>query len=248
MSMISRGSTAELHVIASLVAGLAARALGLPVLADLAIDRIAGIGLAVGALGIGLFLDHQLGAVPARLGRRLAGRAVLLHEGDLALALVVQRVVGPQVALAGRRGKPGARAPVALQEGEVRLLLGLGRHDHRLGLFLGGRVLFLLALLISRVLHVALVDVLVIRTFALVLTHVLAGRILARILVGHGGVGTGHRRVGSRAAFDGRVAGVRTAHDHAAWHDDGRRAIVAATPRFVGQAGKLETQVLVVLL
>src|SRR6266508_4094994 len=82
----SKESTAELDVVAALVTRLTSGALGDAVLADLAVYRITGIGLAVGALGIGLFLDHELGTVPARLGRRLAGRAVLLHEGHLALA------------------------------------------------------------------------------------------------------------------------------------------------------------------
>src|SRR4029077_15363234 len=134
-------STANLHVIAALVAGLTAVAFGHAVGADLAIDRIAGIGATVSAFGIGLLLDHQLGAVPARLVRRFAGRAVLLHERNLALAFVVQRVARTNVALAGRRGQASARAPVALQEGEVLLLLGVGRHDHRLGLVLVGGVL-----------------------------------------------------------------------------------------------------------
>lgn len=49
--------------------------------------------------------------------------------------------------LTGRGRKPGTGAPVALQEGEVLLLLGLGRHDHRLGLVLlvvAGLVLLIL--------------------------------------------------------------------------------------------------------
>src|SRR4029077_16659657 len=178
----SRDSTANLHVIAARVAGLAAVAFGNAVGADLAIDRVAGIGAPVGALGIGLFLDHQLGAVPARLGRRFAGGAVLLDERNLALALVIQRVAGADIALAGRRGQAGARAPVALQEGEILLLLGLGRHDHRLGLVLGGGGLVLVVALVLGVLvlrigslGVALVDILVVGTFALILALILAG-------------------------------------------------------------------------
>src|SRR5215510_14685978 len=114
-------STAELDIVAAIVTGLAPLALGRAVLANLAIHAIAGVGLAVGARGIGFFLDHELGAVPLGLGRRFTGRAVLLHEGHLALALVVQGVVGPEVAFAGRGGKPGARSPVALEEGEIAL-------------------------------------------------------------------------------------------------------------------------------
>src|SRR5215471_11524656 len=114
-------STAELDIVAAIVTGLASLALGGAVLANLAIHDIAGVSLAVGAGGIGLFLDHELGAVPFGLGRCLAGRAVLLHEGHLAFALVVQGVIGPEVALTGRSGKPGARTPVALEEGEIAL-------------------------------------------------------------------------------------------------------------------------------
>src|SRR6185503_228736 len=113
-----------------------ALALGDAILVDFAIDRVAGIGVAVAALGIGFLLDHQLAVVPARLGRCLAGRAAVLHEGDLALALVVEGVGRPDVLLAGRRSKPGARTPVALEETQLLLLLGVGRHDHRLGLVL----------------------------------------------------------------------------------------------------------------
>src|SRR5215831_5417768 len=152
-------SAANLHVVAALVAGLAALALGDAVLVDLAVHDIARIGAAVGALGIGLLLDHEFATVPARLGRRFTGRAVVLHEAHLAVALVVERVGRPQVLLTGRRGEPGARAPVALEEAEVLLLLGLGRHDHRLG-----RVLFLLG-------HLLVGPLLVLRagTFALIL-------------------------------------------------------------------------------
>src|SRR5258708_17729222 len=182
------GSTAYLDVVAAFVAGLAAGALGLAIGADLAIDRIAGVGAAVGALGIGLFLDHEPGAVPARLGRRLAGGAVLLHEGDLALALVVQRVVGPQVALAGRGGQCRARTPVALQEGQVLLLLGLVRHHHRLGLVLGRGVLVLvLRILVLGIwaFGVALVDILVVGALAWVLgAGILGALILGHILAG----------------------------------------------------------------
>src|SRR6202000_2129976 len=107
------------------IAGLAAAALGRAVRADGAIHDVAGVGLAVAALGIGFLLDHQLVLVPARLGRRLAGRAVLLHEAHLALALVVERVGGAEVAFAVGRREAVARAPVAFHEGEILLLLGL---------------------------------------------------------------------------------------------------------------------------
>src|SRR5476651_2852595 len=117
------GSMANLHVIAFGVAGLAAFALGSAVGADLAVHDVAGVGLAVAARRVGLLLDHQLAVVPARLGRGLAARAVLLHEAHLALALVVELVVGAQILLALRRRKPRARAPVALQEREILLLL-----------------------------------------------------------------------------------------------------------------------------
>ena len=70
-------SAADLDIIGALVAWLAALALGSTVLVDFAVDRVAGIGAAVAALGIGFLLDHQLAAVPARLGGRLAGGAVL---------------------------------------------------------------------------------------------------------------------------------------------------------------------------
>src|SRR5262245_20611461 len=228
-------STADLHVVAALVTGLAALALGDAVGADLAIDDVAGIGAAIGAFGIGLFLDHQFGTVPTRLGRGLADRAVLLDEGDLALALVVERVGGTQVALTGCGGKPGARAPVALQEGDILFLLGFRRHDHRLGLVLGGRVLVLVFLLLVRTFQVALVDVLLVRPLALILAHVLAdvlarifaeilARVLALVLAGVGGdllagdVDVGAARcIGRGAAFDRRAA---AAHDHASRHDD----------------------------
>src|SRR5258708_2348773 len=167
------GSTAYLHVVAAFVARLAAGAFGLAIGADLAIDRVAGVGAAVGALGIGFFLDHELGTVPARLGGRLASGAVLLHEGDLAFAFVVERVVGAQVTLAGRRGQRRARTPVALQERQVLLLLGVIGHHHRLGLVLGRGVLVLLVglalgilVLTIRALGIALVDVLVVGALA----------------------------------------------------------------------------------
>src|SRR5687767_7602134 len=108
---ISGKSTADLDIIAARVARLAALALGNAVLVDLAVDRVARVGAAIGAFGIGFLLDHQLAAVPPCLGRRLTGRAVLLHEGNLALALVVERVGGTNVLLAGRGGETGARAP-----------------------------------------------------------------------------------------------------------------------------------------
>src|SRR5215475_14455183 len=157
---------------------------------------IAGIGAPIAALGIGLFLDHQLGAVPARFGRRLAGRAVLLDEGNLALALVVEGVGGPQVAFAGRRCEARARAPVAAQERKVLLLLGLGWHDHRLGLVLvGGALVLFVQLFVHlvraigtfglRALEVAFVHSLVVRSLGLWLAGILAevlGAVLAEVL------------------------------------------------------------------
>ena len=107
LSVQSRDSAADLHLIAARVAGLAALALGHAVGVHFAIDRVAGVGLAVGALGICLLLDHQLAVVPACFSRRLAGGAVLLHEVHFALAFVVQRVARPQVILAARRGEAG---------------------------------------------------------------------------------------------------------------------------------------------
>src|SRR5262245_59046696 len=101
-------STANLHVVAALATGLAALALGHAVLVDLAVYDIARIGTAVGALGIGLLLDHEFATVPARLGRRLAGRAVALHKAHLPLAFVIECVGRAQVLLAGRGGEPGA--------------------------------------------------------------------------------------------------------------------------------------------
>src|SRR5471032_1959474 len=131
------GSMANLHVIAFGVARLAALALGSTVGADLAVHDVAGVGLAVAAGRVGLLLDHQLAVIPARLGRSLAARAVLLHEAHLALALVVELVVGEQIFLALRRRQTGARAPVALQERQILLLFRFGRHEHRLGRVLG---------------------------------------------------------------------------------------------------------------
>src|SRR4051812_23929459 len=149
VGVMSGKSTANLDVVTALVARLAPFALGDAVLVDLAIDRVARVSVAVRAFGIGLLLDHQLARVPARLGRRLAGRAVLLHEGDLALALVVQGVGRTDVLLASRSREPGARAPVALHEGDLLLLLGLGRNDHRLGLILLALVLVRHALVLA---------------------------------------------------------------------------------------------------
>src|SRR5471032_1156215 len=123
------GSMANLHVIAFRVARLAALAFGSAVRADLAVHDVAGVGLAVAARRVGLLLDHELAVIPARLGRSLAARAVLLHEAHLALAFVVELVVGTQIFLALRRRKTGARAPVAFQERQVLLLLRFGRHD-----------------------------------------------------------------------------------------------------------------------
>src|SRR5579864_6267571 len=129
-------SAADLHVVAALVAGLAAVALGHARLVDLAFDDVAGVSPPVAAPGIGFLLDHQFAAVPARLGRRLAGGTIALHEAYLALALVIERIGRPEIlfALCGR--KPGTRTPVAAQEGEILFLLGLRRHHHRLGLVL----------------------------------------------------------------------------------------------------------------
>src|SRR5471030_274871 len=141
------GSMANLHVIAFGVAGLAALALGSTVRADLAVHDVAGVGLAVAARRVGLLLDHQLAVIPARLGRSLAARAVLLHEA--ALAFVVELVVGTQIFLALRRRKTGARAPVAFQERQVLLLLRFGRHDHRLGRVLGIGLLVVALILVG---------------------------------------------------------------------------------------------------
>src|SRR6185437_6150635 len=207
---------ANLHVIALGVAGLAALALGRAVGADLAFDDVAGVGPAVGALRIGLLLDHQLAVVPARLGRRLAGRAVLLHEAHLALALVVEFVVGPQILLALRRCQAGAGFPVALQEGEILVLLRLGWHDHRLG-----RV-GLLVLVAGPV-----------GTFVLVLARVLALGIGDALVVG-----SLEADALAVAAFDrraGRRIG-RHAHDHAVGAHDAGGAIAALARGLVGEA------------
>src|SRR5262249_16380662 len=131
------------------------------------------IGTAVSAFGICLLLDHEFATVPACLRWCFTGRAVLLHEAHLALALVVQRVGRAQILLAGRRGKPGARAPVAFEEADVLVLLGFGRHDHRLGW-----ILFLLGhLLVGRLL------VLLFWALALILAGVLLVRPLVQALV-----------------------------------------------------------------
>src|SRR5882724_7800201 len=196
----SMESTANLHVVAALVAGLAALALGYAILVDLAVHDIARIGPAVGAFGIGLFLDHEFATVPARLGWRLAGRAVLLHEAHLALSFVVERVGRTQILLAGLRGQPGARAPVAAQEGELLLLLGLGRHDHRLG-----RILLVFGLR----------PVLRTRAFALILVDVLLARsgigtlVVRSFLIGLADIDAGRIGVGRGAALD-RLAVERT--------------------------------------
>src|SRR5476651_1677144 len=214
------GSVADLHVVAFSVAGLAALALGGAVGADVAVHDITCIGLAVAAGGVSLFFDHQLAVVPARFGRRLAARAVLLDEAHLALALVVELVVGAQVALALRRCKTGARAPVALQERQVLLLLGLGRHDHRLG-----RVL--LVLVGVRLLLLILV---------LVLALILVLRAV-RPLVGAGLVLVFIQRRGDALAIEAlavaaldRNGGTR-AHDHAVGADDASRAVAALARR-----------------
>src|ERR1700744_3901061 len=95
-----RRSASNLHVVAALVAWLASLALRDAIGTDVAIDDVAGISMAVAALGVRLLFDHQLAIVPARLGRRLAGRAVLLREAHLALAFVVKRVGRVQIGLA----------------------------------------------------------------------------------------------------------------------------------------------------
>src|SRR5471030_125647 len=223
------GSMANLHVIAFGVAGLAAFALGSTVGADLALHDVAGIGLAVAAGRVGLLLDHQLAVVPARLGRSLAARAVLLHEAHLALALVVELVVGTQVALALRRRQTGARAPVAFQERQILLLLRFRRHDHRLGRVLGIGLL---------VVALILVGTLVLRTVG---AFVGGGFILRRRLWNALAVDSL-----AIAALD-RNAGA-DAHNHAVGADDAGRAVAALARELVGEAGKLETQILVVLL
>src|SRR5476649_1693062 len=222
-------SMPNLHVIAFGVAGLAALALGSTVRADLAVHDVAGVGLAVAARRVGLLLDHQLAVVPARLGRSLAARAVLLHEAHLALALVVELVVGTQAALALRRRQTGARAPVAFQERQILLLLRFGRHDHRLG----------------RVLGIGLLVV------ALILVGTLVLRTVGAFVGGSFILG---RRLGNALAVDSlavaaldRNAGA-DAHDHAVGADDAGRAVSALAREFVGEAGQFEPQILVVLL
>src|SRR5437660_10159386 len=105
-------SAANLHVVAALIARLAALALGHAILVDLAVYDVTGIGTAVGAFGVGLLLDHEFATVPARLGRRFTGRAVMLNKAHLAPALVVERVGRAQVLLAGPRGEPAPRPPI----------------------------------------------------------------------------------------------------------------------------------------
>src|SRR5689334_4339332 len=190
-------STANLHAVAALVAGLAALALGHAVLVDLTIHDISRISAAVGAFWIGLLLDHEFATVPAGLGRRLAHGAVLLHEADLSLALVVERVGRPQVLLAGRRGEPGPRAPVSFEEAELLLLLGVGRNDHRLG-----RILLLLCRLPGGIVLIGawpLAAILV----GILLARRIAEAIVRALVVGLAGdVGAGRIGVGRRTALD----------------------------------------------
>src|SRR5476649_2270570 len=198
-------SMPNLHVIAFGVAGLAALALGSTVRADLAVHDVAG-----------------------------AARAVLLHEAHLALALVVELVVGTQILLALRRRKTGARAPIALQERQILLLLRFGRHDHRLGRVLG------IGLLVAALI---LVGTLVLRTVG--------------ALVG-GGFILGHRFGDALAADSLAIEAFAVAaldrdawahaHDHPVGADDAGRAVAALAREFVGEARQLETQILVVLL
>src|SRR5262249_19789131 len=99
---------------------------------------------------------------------------------------------GPQVPFAGRRCEARARAPVAAQEREVLLLLGLGRHDHRLGFVLVGGALVLFVQLfvhlvraigtfVLRALEVAFVHSLVVRSLGLRLGGILDA-VLAEVL------------------------------------------------------------------
>src|SRR5260370_4039968 len=143
----------------------------------------------------------------------------------------------------GGRVEHGARMPVAIEEADNLLLLGLGRHEHGLG-----RVLLLLRRLPITRLLVSRLLVLSVGTLALILVEVmvvrsLVGALLIR-LVGH----IEARRIGVRRAPALDRLAVHGADYDAARYDDAGRAIAAAMRQIVGQACELQPQSFVVLL